>query len=407
MTRQTNYPSKKIKFALVTETFKPEINGVAMTLGNIVDHLIDHAHQVQVIRPKQSKHDLACNNEHFQEYLVAGMRIPLYPQLKLGFPAKNKLITLWKNNQPDIVHIATEGPLGWSALEAARALNIPTISSFHTNFHQYSTCYGFGGFTPLVQRYLRYFHNRTLATLVPTEKLSAELSAEDYANVSVMARGIDTQLFHHSKRCPNLRASWNAEQHDVVVLYVGRLAKEKNINLVIRAFEQIKSNTPNAKLVFVGDGPLQKELKSNCPEAIFAGNQQGEALAKHYASGDIFLFPSMTETYGNVVPEALASGLAVVAFNAAAAAQLITHRKNGMLIDFGNENAFVTAAQEMTNNKALRSQCRTNAHQKIQQLSWHAVGNSLEQNLYRLLDQHPPISAKKHKPRALHTRACT
>ena len=407
MTTQTNYPQKKIKLALVTETFSPEINGVAMTLGKIVDYLTPNEHQVQVIRPKQSKDDIACSNQYLQEYLVAGMRIPLYPQLKLGFPAKDKLIALWEKNKPDIVHIATEGPLGWSALNAASALNIPTISSFHTNFHHYSTLYGLGIFTPIVQRYLRYFHNRTLTTLVPTEKLSAELSTQHYANVSIMSRGIDTRLFHPSKRCASLRASWKAKHHDIVVLYVGRLAKEKNTSLIIQAFEKIKSKAPSAKLVFVGDGPLQKELMALCPEAIFCGNQRGEDLAKHYASGDLFLFPSLTETYGNVVPEALASGLAIVAFDAAAAGQLIKHQQNGMLVDCKNQQAFVTTAQEMVANQALMTQCRKAAHQQIQQLSWNTVGRSLEQNLYRLLDQHLPTQPQKHKPSPVRRRVCT
>lgn len=391
----------------MTETFRPEINGVAMTLGKIVDHLKDNAHQVQVIRPKQSKHDIASNLPNFQEYLVTGVRIPYYPQLKLGLATKNKLIALWKKNRPDVVHIATEGPLGWSALKAAKALNIPTSSSFHTNFHQYSSLYGLGIFTPLIQNYLRDFHNKTLTTLAPTEKLITDLSAQGYRNVGLMTRGIDTQLFHPSKRCLTLRTAWGSNENGLVVIYVGRLAKEKNIQLVIQAFESIKSRTPQAKLVFVGDGPLQSELQSMCPEAIFAGNQHGEALAKHYASGDVFLFPSMTETYGNVVPEALASGLTVVAFNVAAAAQLIEHGKNGMLIEPSNEGAFIATASEVANDHALRAACRTSAHQEIQQLSWPAVGRAFEQSLYRLLDQNPQGPKNKLHPRTLHRKIHT
>ena len=144
MTTKIELSSKKLYFALVTETFSPEINGVAMTLDKIVNHLVNHAHQVQVIRPKQSKRDIARSEEFFQEHLVRGMCIPQYPQLKLGLPAENKLLTLWKRHRPDIVHIATEGPLGWSVLQAAQKLNIPTVSSFHTNFHQYSGLYGLG-----------------------------------------------------------------------------------------------------------------------------------------------------------------------------------------------------------------------------------------------------------------------
>jgi len=406
MTTKTELSSKKLHFALVTETFIPEINGVAMTLGKIVKHLVEDGHQVQVIRPKQSKQDIACRQQNFQEHLVTGMRIPQYPQLKLGLPAQNKLLSLWQKNLPDIVHIATEGPLGWSALQAAKKLNIPTISSFHTNFHQYSTLYGLSFLKPIIQNYLRHFHNKTLTTLAPTEKLRAELTAQGYKNVGLMARGIDTKQFHPDKRCLALRSDWGASPNDLVVIYVGRLAREKNITLVIKAFKKIQSENPSAKLVFVGEGPLEKEMKLACPEAIFSGNQRGEALAKHYASGDLFLFPSLTETYGNVVPEALASGLAVIAFDTAAAAQLITHSKNGLLIAPSDETTFITSAQQLASDTTLRSECRRYAHQKIQQLCWTSVGNTLEQNLYRLLDQHPQALKTKPNPKSTHQEMC-
>jgi glycosyltransferase involved in cell wall biosynthesis len=352
-------------------------------------------------------HDVARCEELFQEHLVAGTHIPQYPQLKLGFPAKNKLLSLWKRHRPDIVHIATEGPLGWSALQAAKRLNIPTISSFHTNFHQYSTLYGLGMLTPIIQNYLRYFHNKTLTTLAPTEKLCVELAAQGYANLSIMARGIDTELFHPNKRCLELRARWGVNQKELVVLYVGRLAKEKNITLVIQAFQKMKSDIPSAKLVFVGEGPLEKELKLACPEAIFTGNQHGESLAKHYASGDLFLFPSITETYGNVVPEALASGLAVVAFDAAAAAQLITHGTNGTLITLKDEAAFIDGAQRLAKDKSLMSKYRKSAHEHIQQRSWPSVGRALEQTLYRIVKQHSQGQKTEAQPSTLRRQICT
>ena len=380
--------NKKLKFALVTETYEPEINGVAMTLGKITRHLSSRAYQVQVIRPKQSAQDLAKHMENLSEFLVPGISIPFYQQLKFGLPAQQKLIQHWKQHRPDIVHIATEGPLGWSALQAAKRLNIPTISSFHTNFHQYSGHYGLGIFAKPIQNYLKHFHNQTLGTLAPTKKLAMELSDQGYRNVSVMTRGVDTQQFHPSKRCQTLRKQWGANEQDTVVLYVGRLAKEKNIQLVIDAFHEIYATDPQAKLVFVGDGPMRDALKKQCPQAIFVGNQQGEALAKCYASGDVFLFPSITETFGNVVPEALASGLAVVAFNYAAAAQLITHQHNGLLVDFSDDNAFIQAALELVQRSELQQHCKTQAHKQIQHLSWISVCNALELQLNQLFEHH-------------------
>lgn len=389
-------PKAKIKFTLVTETFKPEINGVAMTLGKIVDYLTSQHHQVEVIRPKQSNLDTPANSKHLQEYLLPGISIPLYRQLKLGFPAKNKLIHLWQKNRPDIVHIATEGPLGWSALQAAKALNIPTISSFHTNFHQYSQHYGLGLLTLPIKAYLRYFHNATLATLAPTQKLARELSQQGYLNVSIMARGVDTIQFNPQKKSASLRQDWDASPQDLVVLYVGRLAKEKNLELVILAFAQIQLKKPSAKLVFVGEGPLQESLAKRCPEAIFAGSHRGEALAEYYASSDIFLFPSITETFGNVVPEALASGLAVVAYDYAAAAQLIQHKKNGMLATFNHEATFISHSMEVAINGNLRNLCKMQASNSVQHLDWASVSQILEQGLYRILDEQK-INTRRHK----------
>ena len=398
ITTSTHPP--KLKFTLVTETFKPEINGVAMTLGKIVDNLIKQCHQVQVIRPKQSSLDLPANAPYLEEHLVGGISIPFYRQLKLGLPAKNKLIKLWRKNKPDIVHIATEGPLGWSALQAAKQLKIPTISSFHTNFHQYSQHYGLGLLTQPIQAYLKHFHNETLATLAPTQKLANELSTHGYRNVSVMARGVDTRQFNPAKRCAKLRQNWGIKKQDVVVLYVGRLAKEKNIDLVIRAFAKIQASKPTAKLVFVGEGPLQEQLSKQCPQAIFAGSQRGESLATHYASGDIFLFPSLTETFGNVVPEALASGLALVAYDYAAAAQLIRHTQNGMLATFADETSFVKLAEQVASDANLLNLCRTQARKSVQHLDWQSVSHSLEQHLYRLLDvQNTPTKRDKKAKR--------
>jgi glycosyltransferase involved in cell wall biosynthesis len=173
-----------------------------------------------------------------------------------------------------------------------------------------------------------------LATLAPTQKVVKELEMTGYKNVSIMARGVDTSQFCPTNRSAALRKSWGVNNDDLVVIHVGRLAKEKNILLALEAFEAIQKSNQNTKLVFVGDGPMREELSKACPQAIFSGSQQGQALAEHYASADLFIFPSITETFGNVVPEALASGLCVVAYDYAAAGDIIKHGHNGLLAPF-------------------------------------------------------------------------
>ncbi len=405
MTKQTYADqSHRLKFALVTETFKPEINGVAMTLGKIVDQLANKQHQVQVIRPKQSEQDLVRSSAYVAEYLVAGMQIPFYRHLKFGFPAKNLLIKRWLENRPDVIHIATEGPLGWSALQAAKQLKIPVISSYHTNFHHYSKHYGASFLMKPIESYLRCFHNQTLATLAPTEKVVKALELSGYKNVSLMARGVDANQFNASNRSENLRKSWGASHEDLVVIHVGRLAKEKNIHLVIEAFNIIQKTQANAKLVFVGDGPLREDLAQKCPQAIFSGSQQDKSLAEHYASADLFLFPSITETFGNVVPEALASGLCVVAYDYAAAGEIIKHGSNGMLAQFNQSQDFIKTAFDAANNLASRNQCRAQSAASIANIRWDNVTDQLERLLYATANgfkQNRSLNKKRIKQRAI------
>ena len=167
--------------------------------------------------------------------------------------------------------------------------------------------------------YLRHFHNRGVQTLIPTEELAGQLQALGFLRTQVLARGVDTTLFTQQRRDPSLRQRWGAEPTDPVLLYVGRLAAEKNLELAIHAFARIRQEQPSARLVLVGDGPLASRLQARYPDVIFPGMRIGADLAAHYASADLFLFPSLTETFGNVTLEAMASGLAVVAFDYAAA----------------------------------------------------------------------------------------
>lgn len=383
MRKQTdiNQPHR-LKFALVSETFKPEINGVAMTLGKITEELSNKQHEVQVIRPKQSNTDIASSTQNFKEHLVTGMPIPFYKHLKFGFPAKNRLINLWSASRPDVVHIATEGPLGWSALQAAKHLKIPVISSYHTNFHQYSKHYGGSFLMKPIESYLRYFHNQTLATLAPTQKVVETLKLSGYKNVSMMGRGVDTSQFFPENRSVDLRKKWGADENDLVVIHVGRLAKEKNIFLVLDTFRAIQETKPRAKLVFVGEGPLQDELAQKCPEAIFCGSQRGKALAVHYASADLFIFPSITETFGNVIPEALASGLCVVAYDYAAAGDIIQNGTSGLLAPFNQSQDLINLAIKAAKNIDLVNHCKKQSFSSIANTSWKSVIEELETLLY-------------------------
>lgn len=372
-----------LRIAVVTETYPPEINGVAMTISRMVEGLRQH-HVIELIRPRQSKQDSAKQEANLQEILVMGFPIPRYQGLKLGLPAKDKLIKRWTEQRPDIVHLVTEGPLGASALAAARKLGIPVSSDFHTNFHSYSQHYGLGWLQKTVAAHLRKLHNRTDATLVPTVELRNTLMQDGYQNLHVVARGVDTRLFHPSKRSSALRQQWGVAEDEQVVIHVGRIAAEKNLPLVLRSFKAMQITNPKLKLVLVGDGPLREELQRQSPQHIFAGMRIGEDLAAHYASGDIFLFPSLTETYGNVTVEAMASGLAVLAYRYAAAAEHIQHGENGVYAKYDNADEFIQQACALANDVEGIARMREQAHQTMLKLDWKNIIAEFEQTLIQL-----------------------
>jgi glycosyltransferase involved in cell wall biosynthesis len=381
-----HYPAalRRMRVAMVTETYPPEINGVAMTMGRIVSGLQARGHAVQLIRPRQHAADRPADRPLFQEVLQRGMPIPRYDTLKLGLPAKQALMRLWATRRPDIVHVVTEGPLGWSALVAASKLKLPVATDFHTNFHSYSAHYGVGWLKTPITAYLRKFHNKALRTLVPTESLRQELQALGFRNLQVVARGVDTELFNPSRRSARLRGQWGAATDDPVALYVGRLAPEKNLPLVLRAYALMRELQPRLRLVMVGDGPERARIERENPDAMFAGMRSGEDLAAHYASADIFLFPSLTETYGNVTVEAMASGLAVLAYDYAAAQQHIRSGENGLLVPPGAADDYAQAAATLVTDLPRARQLGQKARATTEKLDWSCIVSEFEQALLAL-----------------------
>lgn len=337
-------PRRPLRIGVVTETYPPEINGVAFTVARWVEGLRRRSHVVQLVRTRQGDQDAPASGDCPETLRLPGFRIPGYPQLQGGWPARRAVLAQWRLARPDLVHIVTEGPLGYSALRAARRLSIPVSTSFHTNFQQYSRHYRIGWLAAPIMAYLRHFHNQGVQTLVPTGELAEHLQSLGFRRTQVLARGIDTSLFSPHRRDPALRERWGVAPRSLAVLYVGRLAAEKNLELAIAAFQSIRRVRPDARLILVGDGPMTSRLRARHPAFVYCGMRQGEDLANHYASADLFLFPSLTETFGNVVLEAMASGLAVAAFDYAAARAHVEPGLSGLLAPFGDADAFVAAA---------------------------------------------------------------
>ena len=373
---------RRLRIAVVTETYPPEINGVARTVGLMVEALSARGHELQLIRPRQRPETEPAAGLRLR--LVKGMAIPRYSNLQIGLLSRGALVREWRDRRPDLVHVVTEGPLGWNAVGAARDLGIPVSSDFHTNFHSYSRHYGFGMFAGLVARYLRALHNRADCTMVPTAQMKTELEALGCERVSIVGRGVDTQLFHQGRRSRDLRAAWGCRGDETVVLHVGRLAPEKNLELFVEAARAMRAADPEMRVVLVGDGPQGPVLRARHPDFVFAGMRAGEDLAAHYASADVFLFPSTTETFGNVTLEAMASGLAIVAYDYAAAQQHLRHGVSGLLAPTGDAGEFVRMAVMLARDGDLRSRLRQESRLTAEAITWERAFDELERALYRI-----------------------
>ncbi|HEY7037375.1 MAG TPA: glycosyltransferase family 1 protein [Methylomirabilota bacterium] len=366
---------------VVTETFPPEINGVTLTLGHLVKGLRARGHQVAVVRPRQPGVDPAGAHPDPDVTLARGLAMPGYPAVRFGLPAGRALRRRWDGQPPDAVYVATEGPLGWSALQAARRLGLPVLAGFHTNFHRYARHYHIGWTEPVVEWYLRGFHNRATGTVVATADLRDRLHERGFRAVSVLGRGVDGRLFNPARRSASLRRSWGVTDDDLVALCVGRVAAEKNVGLAIEAYRVMRDEHPRCRLVIVGDGPLRRTLERAHPELFFTGMLTGETLAAHFASADLFLFPSETETFGNVTLEALASGLALVAYDYAAAREHVRPGRTGLLVPHGDAGAFVAAAAALARAPERVREMRRAISESVRHLEWDGVVGRFERLL--------------------------
>ncbi|BCU78867.1 glycosyltransferase [Luteolibacter sp. LG18] len=366
-----------MKIDFVTDTFPPDVNGVSMTLGRLTDGLRRRGHRVHVIRTGEGKAG---------ETIAASVALPGYKEVRVGLPGPFKLRKRWLKKRPDAIYVATESPLGDSAVKAAKTLGIPVITGFHTNFHEYMEQYRLGGLQPAAKFYLKRFHSRADCTLAPSPEVVETLRAEGFPEVHLLGRGVDTVLFHPEKRRAALRETWGANDGSPVVLIVGRVAPEKNLDLGMEVFRKMEEAFSGARCVVVGDGPIRARLQEAHPRVHFAGVQTGEELAAHYASADILLFPSETETFGNVVLEGLASGLVTVSYDYAAPARHVSHGENGLKAVKGDAGQFTRLALEAL-DLAAHQNLRRSARQTAETLGWDQVIASFEERLSILAGQ--------------------
>lgn len=371
-----------MRFSIVSETYPPEVNGVALTVHALECGLRGRGHQVGVVRPRQPLQtiDTLADVGHDQ-VLVRGAPLPRYPGLRLGLPAGGTLTKLWRQQRPDAIYVATEGPLGWSALRTARRLGIPATTGFHTRFDEYMQRYGAGLLTPIAFAWMRRFHNGANATLVPTDELANFLRNRGFRNVQLLRRAVDTRLFDPARRDHALRRSWGLADDALAVTYMGRIAPEKNLGLAVQAFRKLQFRQPDARFIWIGDGPSRAGIAAANPDFVFTGVQRGETLARHFASTDLFVFPSTTETFGNVTLEAMASAIPTVAFDYGAAKEHLRDGEHGATVPFGNHALFVDAVLRVAFDATARRAMGAKARAAVSLLNPDAVSQRFDEIL--------------------------
>lgn len=371
-----------MRVAIVTENFLPKLDGVTRTLAMTLEHLHRHGHRALVLGPT---HALS----RYQGALVLrapGIPLPFYPEIRLLFPPRRFKRAL-ERFRPDVVHVVDPMAMGAAGISWARQLGVPVLATYHTNLAAYCAHYGFAKLENPTWAYRRRLHNQCALTLCPSPSTASQLIRRGFQRVGVWPRGVDTSLFRPDRRSTEWRRHIAGAMDTHIVLYVGRLSQEKNLGLFVEAFRAL--GRQDTHLVLVGDGPARCDLERRATgqRVTFTGYLSGEQLATAYASADVFAFPSETETFGQVVFEAMASGLPVVARQAEGVCDLVTHGETGYLVNDNDPRQFAAAIQLALDDNGGRWQMGARGRAIAERNTWERVLN-------RLMETYADISQK-------------
>lgn len=365
-----------MRVALFTDTYLPTVNGVARALSFLVARAKEVGHEVALISPPLA----APVDGVALHQVIAAPRFPLYPELHAAPPllqrdARRRLEAF----APDVVHAATEAGVGLAGRRWALSAGVPLVTSFNTLFPEYLAGYGLGVLRGALWRYLRWFHDGADFTVTPSDWMRRELEHLGFhRRMALWSRGVDAELFHPGRRSWPLRRQL-APEADVILLYVGRMAREKKVELLLEAFPEIQSRTKRrVGLLMVGGGPALDFLRARAPEGVtFVGYKSGLELAAHYASADVFVFPSDTETFGQVVSEAHASGLPAVVPDRGGVIDLVQPCRTGFRFAPGDAMSLARAAARLVDDPPLRIRMGGIARGDAEDRSWPVVSGEL------------------------------
>jgi len=360
-----------MRIAIVTESFLPDLNGVAHSVVRVAEHLVARGHEPLVIAPEPRPGARAGTGSlPYPVVRVPSVPVLWYTQFRLGLPSK-RIAAAMRAHGTDLVHLASPLALGAHGVSVAGALGLPSVAVYQTDVPAYFRAYRAGATQTMAWRWLRRIHNGADRTLAPSTSAAATLHARGIERVWLWGRGVDSVRFHPSHRSAALRRAL-APNGEVLVGYVGRLAVEKQVDTLART-----SRIPGVKVVIVGDGPVQAGLRRAMPDAIFLGARRGSQLARIYASLDVFAHTGPYETFGQTVQEALASGLPVVAPASGGPLDLVEPGRTGYLVPPGDGAAFEEAVGELARNRDLRTAYGRAARAAVEGRTWAAIGDEL------------------------------
>ncbi|MFB0920691.1 MAG: glycosyltransferase family 1 protein [Oscillospiraceae bacterium] len=364
-----------MKVAYFTDTFYPEINGVTNTLNNLMAYLKRTGIEYLVFAP-----DYNSKRGDFEECVMRFKGLPPFvnPNSRLALPNYRTVRNAILEFDPDIIHITIELGIGLVGLRVARELNIPIIMSYHTNFDSYLSLYEFGHLKKGYWGYIKWFHSFAKANLCPSYDTLKIVEKQGFQNLGIWSRGIDTSLFSPEFYSDEVRNRLGGREK-TIFLYVGRIAREKGLDDLAEAIRIINvKHKEEAVFVFTGDGPYMKELKEmNLPNAVFTGFLQRKELAEVYASGDIFVFPSGTETFGNVILEAMSSGLPVVCTDSGGITDVTSHLENSYVCKYRHAESLAGGMKALLNSPELRSKLRRGGLETAATRSWDYINDEL------------------------------
>jgi len=379
-----------MKIAIFTDTFSPEINGVTKNLDRLLNYFSEARIEYLVFAPETEPR---IENIHEKNVVrMKSLNFFLYPELKFSLPNYLKIKAKLSEFKADLFHLITPFNIGLTGLYAARQSDTPLVASYHTNFDQYLDYYQINFLEKAAWKYLRWFHDQALRNYCPSEETKKELAKRDFINLDIWGRGIDAELFSPRHRNQKFIKE-NGLEDKISLLYVGRLAREKNLSLLIESFKRLNKKYKNKiELIITGDGPELKRLKKELPgNVIFTGFKNGIELSQIYASADIFAFPSVTETYGNVVIEAMASGLPVVAVMAGGVKENLINNYNGLAVEEAEAAEFTARLEELIVNHKLRKSLAHNARHYALDQSWDHVFEKLDKSYRKVIKDYQSV----------------